>query len=380
MDPKIPEAKPVYFRFLTLMAFHTYMREGVDAAIIECGIGGEYDYTNILESPVATGITSLGIDHVPMLGTTIEEIAWQKAGVMKPGALAYTAPQPRGGAMTVLRDRAKEKGVTLQVATGHPEHEPGNPAAIKLGLSGDVQYINAELAACVSGGFLRRLGFPDIPTDITTSALPAKFRRGLETAKLDGRFDKRLEGNIAWHIDGGHTLESIETTGKWYASETAKEAAAVAREGPTFRVLIFNQQTRDSTSLARALHKTLGEAAGSSPFTHAVFCTNVTFKQAGYTPDLMSMNTSAPDVDKLSVQKNLAKVWAELSPNTEVAAMGTIEEAVEFVRNLAAGETTANVAPRSTGDNVAVSALVTGSLHLVGGLVDVIETIPGNRR
>src|SRR5436189_2410383 len=64
MSPTDPGAKPVYFRFLTLVALHTYMSEGVDAAIIECGIGGEYDSTNILVKPVTTGITSLGIDHV----------------------------------------------------------------------------------------------------------------------------------------------------------------------------------------------------------------------------------------------------------------------------------------------------------------------------
>ncbi|OAX81349.1 hypothetical protein ACJ72_04302 [Emergomyces africanus] len=65
MDPADPASKPVYFRFLTLMAFHTYICEGVDAAIIECGIGGEYDTTNIIDRPIVTGITSLGIDHQP---------------------------------------------------------------------------------------------------------------------------------------------------------------------------------------------------------------------------------------------------------------------------------------------------------------------------
>ena len=85
-DPTAPGAKPVYFRFLTLMAFHTYMSEGVDAAVIECGIGGAYDSTNVIQQPAVTGITSLGIDHVGVLGNTLPEIAWHKAGIIKKGS------------------------------------------------------------------------------------------------------------------------------------------------------------------------------------------------------------------------------------------------------------------------------------------------------
>ncbi len=61
------------------------MQEGVDVAILEVGIGGTYDTTNIVRKPVVCGITSLGIDHTALLGNTVEEIAWHKAGIMKPG-------------------------------------------------------------------------------------------------------------------------------------------------------------------------------------------------------------------------------------------------------------------------------------------------------
>ena len=100
-DPKSTETKPVYFRFLTLMALHSYMQEKVGSAVLECGIGGEYDSTNILIKPSATGVTSLGIDHTAMLGDTIESIAWHKAGVFKEGVPAFTAPQPEA-ALKVL--------------------------------------------------------------------------------------------------------------------------------------------------------------------------------------------------------------------------------------------------------------------------------------
>jgi len=74
---------PGYFRFLTLMAFHVFLENRVDATVLEVGIGGTYDCTNVVPRPIVTGITALGIDHVSVLGKTIEEIAWQKGGIFK---------------------------------------------------------------------------------------------------------------------------------------------------------------------------------------------------------------------------------------------------------------------------------------------------------
>lgn len=79
-----PDApKPMYFKMLTLIAYHAFLSLGVDATILEVGIGGRYDTTNIVPKPVVTGITALGLDHVAILGKTLPEIAWQKAGIFK---------------------------------------------------------------------------------------------------------------------------------------------------------------------------------------------------------------------------------------------------------------------------------------------------------
>lgn len=358
MNPSNPESKPVYFRFLTLMAFHTYLREGVDAVVLECGIGGEYDSTNIIPQPAVCGITSLGIDHVALLGSTIEEIAWHKGGIIKPNAKVFTAPQCPG-AMEVLRKRAAKKGTELVVADGHPELQKGS--SLKLGLDGDFQYANATVAVGLAGEALKKLGAKGVPDDVLKAPLPERFRRGLQETRLGGRCETRRERNISWYIDGGHTLESIRFAGEWFASQLV---ASTWTTKP--RVLIFNQQTRDSVALARALYQTLSNALGSEkPFTHAIFCTNVTYKEAGYRPDLVSSNINASDVEKLRVQTALAETWKSIDPSTEVLVKGTIEEAVEFVRSL--GEQT----KAGDGDT---KVLVTGSLHLVGGFLDVIET------
>ena len=91
----------MYFRMVTLVAFHAFLQmkvrpfftcdrkpasdaqSQVDATILEVGVGGAYDCTNIVPRPAVTGVTALGIDHVAVLGKTIREIAWQKGGIYK---------------------------------------------------------------------------------------------------------------------------------------------------------------------------------------------------------------------------------------------------------------------------------------------------------
>lgn len=368
-DPKGPLAKPQYFRYLTLMAFHTYLSEGVDAAVIECGIGGEYDCTNVLERPAASAIASLGIDHTAMLGSTIEQIAWHKGGIIKSDVKAFSVSQA-GDAEKVLQQRAEEKATQLSILSRHPDLA-GN-TDIKLGLAGDFQYTNATLAVAAAAEYLRKVGVEGIPEDIMNEPLPTEFRRGLELARLGGRCETRHEKNVTWYIDGGHTLESIKVAGEWFVSQIKRNSSSTETADRKLRLLIFNQQTRDSNALAKALHDTLSAALGAgTPFTHAIFCTNVTYKEAGYRPDLVSINTNAPDVEKLRVQRSLAETWQEIDPRAEVKVYGTIEEAVDYARELAARE------KGIVGDEAPVMTFVTGSLHLVGGFLDVIETKPG---
>lgn len=357
--------KPVYFRFLTLLAFHTYVSEGVDTAVIECGIGGEYDSTNIITHPLVTGITNLAIDHTGVLGNTIEEISWHKAGIMKKGARCFTIAQ-RKEAQSVLEERAQEKGIDLEVVPIHPELESDS---VPLGLSASFQKSNASLAIAISKHLLNQRGFPNIETE----PLNDKFKQGLKDVRWGGRCETRQEDAITWRIDGGHTLESIELVGKWFAEHihNSQQATSVTKQGThqkRRRILIFNQQTRDANGLARALHATLAAALeDEKPFTHAIFCTNITFRETGFRPDLVSVNTNAEEVNELSVQKGLAMAWEELDPETDVRVVATIEEAVNIAREVARDGQKEEGVGR-------VTALVTGSLHLVGGLLEVLET------
>lgn len=346
----------MYFHYLTLMALHCFLQESIGTAVVECGIGGEYDTTNILVRPSVTGITSLGLDHEALLGDTIESIAWHKAGIFKSAVPAFSVPQAPS-AEEVLRERARERETTLHFVPVHAALQSKN---VKLGLQGEFQKMNASLAIAVSCQQLQRLGFSGIPHPLDSeSALPIEFIRGLESARLGGRCEVRHDSSqpdLTWYIDGGHTLASIQVAGEWFATASAKAA-----DTKTPRILIFNQQTRDAGSLARKLHETLSSALQDpTPFEHAIFCPNVTHTTAGYKADLVSMNTNSHDVTSLKVQKALAATWAAIDPQATVHVVASIEDAVAKAREVCEGRT--------------ASVLTTGSLHLVGGLIDVLES------
>jgi folylpolyglutamate synthase len=363
-DPKAPTSKPVYFRFLTLMAFHTFKTEGVDAAIIECGIGGAYDSTNIVPSPTVTAITNLGIDHVGVLGNTLPEIAWHKAGIMKPSAPCFTTSTQDPSAKVVLSDVAAKISTQLTYVDTHPSIDDGT---WPLGLQASFQRINASLAVAIATQYLSSQA---APIDMNSAATQSLVAAGLAKASWPGRCETRHESStLTWCIDGGHTLDSITLAGQWFAEQLASlsipsTSSSTPRKIRTY--LVFNQQTRerDASNLALALHATLHPllpTTHTAAFDTVVFCTNTTYIDAGTTPDLVAVGANSSDVDALTVQNELAQTWRKAEPDARVEVRRTIEEAVALVR--------ADVVD----EDVRKVVLVTGSLHLVGGVLEVLE-------
>ena len=101
------------------MSLHVFIRERVDTAIYEVGIRGAWDSTNVFETPAATGITSLGIDHVAILGNTVEQLAWHKAGIFKAHRAAFTVRQVPSAAQ-VPQTQADHKEVLLEMVEINP--------------------------------------------------------------------------------------------------------------------------------------------------------------------------------------------------------------------------------------------------------------------
>jgi folylpolyglutamate synthase len=204
---------PFYFKYLTLISYHVFLRERVDTAIYEVGVGGEYDATNIADRPAVTGITSLGLDHVNTLGETLQEIAWHKAGIQKPWVPSFTVNQ-LSDAMHVIEARAKERGVkSLKVVDLDPRLQN-----VKIRPDADFQRSNASLAIALAETALQKL---DPKFQLPSKSLPQKFVDGLEQVVWHGRFEKKVEDNITWHLDGAHTADSIKIACRWFGEECA---------------------------------------------------------------------------------------------------------------------------------------------------------------
>jgi dihydrofolate synthase / folylpolyglutamate synthase len=100
-----------FFELLTAMAFAAFADAPVDVAVVEVGLGGRWDATNVVQAPVAV-VTPIGLDHVGILGETVEAIAGEKAGIIHPGAVVVEAPQPPEASLVVAR-RAEEVGASV---------------------------------------------------------------------------------------------------------------------------------------------------------------------------------------------------------------------------------------------------------------------------
>lgn len=96
---------PGFFPFLTLMALYTFTRLALDVAIIEVGIGGRFDSTNIVDRPSVAVITALALEHTNMLGNTIDSIAWHKSGIIKVEDIWFRFPVSRFFRKIALQSR-----------------------------------------------------------------------------------------------------------------------------------------------------------------------------------------------------------------------------------------------------------------------------------
>ncbi|CAI4212334.1 unnamed protein product [Parascedosporium putredinis] len=333
-EPLSEELFARYF-FEVWLAFE----EGVDVAIYEVGVGGEFDSTNIVPKPLAVAITTLGIDHQTNLGDTIEQIAWHKAGIMKTAvkAGAFTVDQVPA-AMEVLKQRAEEKGVALTVLRGSPAVDK-----IRLRPNEDFQKKNAQLAVELAYAALSHL---NVHVQNEPEQLPDEFVYGLENVTWRGRCEVKITGNQEWCLDGAHNEPSLQVASRWFSK--------LERESPMESILLFNQQsTRAATPLLETIHQVLCKENGVK-FSRAVFCAGVTYKDMTFKPDFVNRNIDPKALASLEAQHIFANAWHRLEPGSEVDVLPSIQHAIDRIREV-------------IGDRH-VRVLVTGSFHLVGAL------------
>jgi dihydrofolate synthase/folylpolyglutamate synthase len=136
--------QPTFFEVTTAAAFELFRRARVDVAVVEVGLGGRLDSTNVL-TPVATAITSIGFDHEQYLGGTLQEIAREKAGIVKPHVPVVVGAMPRE-AVDAIEEIARDRGADII----HAGTElPASYADVQVGLRGAHQAGNAAVAVAL---------------------------------------------------------------------------------------------------------------------------------------------------------------------------------------------------------------------------------------
>ncbi len=175
------EDYPTFFEFMTAMAFLQFKRQCVDLATIEVGMGGRLDATNVVD-PLVTVITSIGLDHCVELGATFEEIAREKAGIIKPGRPIVLGRVPLA-AEQIIRAIAAERGAVVHSVREIYGEDLG--CYPQTNLAGDYQRWNAATATLVAQVMPKewRLTAPVIAQGLTQVNWPGRW----ESIKLEDR-------------------------------------------------------------------------------------------------------------------------------------------------------------------------------------------------
>jgi dihydrofolate synthase / folylpolyglutamate synthase len=204
---------PTEFEVITAMAFYFFANTSkIDMVILEVGLGGRFDSTNIIQ-PLASIITNIGLDHTNILGDTYEEIAFEKAGIIKDNTPIFTAVK-HPGALKVIEDMAEKKSAPIfrfnqefQIS-GHVSIARGEVFSLKskslsmeeleISMLGQHQTENAALAV-LAADYVIQVGF-----QVTEQAI----RKGLKEAYWPGRLEILSENPLVI-IDGAHNQEGI---------------------------------------------------------------------------------------------------------------------------------------------------------------------------
>ena len=205
------EDLPTQFELITAAGMLYYKKKHCDIVVLEVGLGGELDSTNVIRTPEVAVITSIGLDHTAILGTSVIEIAMAKAGIMKEGGSVAICGRNRE-AMLVFQMKAEKVGAniyrprydSIEFKTRTDEKQVFSYASyddLELPLAGTYQLDNAALAITVAQ-ILQEKGW-DIPEEAV--------RKGLANVRWPGRFDI-IHRKPTVLIDGSHNPQAIRVT------------------------------------------------------------------------------------------------------------------------------------------------------------------------
>ena len=205
---------PTEFEIVTAMAFYYYNEQKTDFVVLEVGLGGRYDATNVIENPLASVITSISLDHTGILGDTLEKIAFEKAGIIKENCDVISYPQ-QDEAKIVIKNICKEQkskyiecdfnninikksDINSQIYDCNINGKIFNDIEVKL--IGEHQIKNSIVALNVIE-YLNNINKINIPME--------SIKKGLKETKWPGRLEKISE-NPLFIIDGAHNEEGAK--------------------------------------------------------------------------------------------------------------------------------------------------------------------------
>ncbi|KAK9817171.1 hypothetical protein WJX72_010631 [[Myrmecia] bisecta] len=392
---------PAYFRFLTLLGLRVFVEEQVDVAILEVGLGGRLDATNCIPPPIVCGVTPLGLDHTELLGNTLEEIAKEKAGIFKAGSVAYTADQ-QPQALAVLQAQARQAGLPLSSAS--PLEAWAGGTGVQVGLAGEHQRANAGLAVALAASWELQVAASDperFPQAVrhapllTRHQLPGEYIEGLTSCYWPGRgqvvedvseVPGQSPSRLTFFLDGAHTPESMVTCGEWFAATAGPAGRALhngtGTAGPALlqRVLLFHcMQERSPQLLFSRLVTTLKD--NGTGMHHAVFVPPDSSRQQ------LANGCSMPD---MPWHQHMQTVWqAAVGGTADKAAIGLprMPACGSIMQDSRRGAITPSL--QATLDwlrrcvkegppRLHMQVLVTGSLYLVGDMLQRLGRAPAN--
>jgi len=215
-----PFGRPSYFEAQTALAFCLFQQNNVDVAVVEVGLGGTLDATNVLRAQISV-LTSIGLDHTEILGNTIELIAQDKAGIIKPDQIVISG-LTQSSTQQIIAERCAIQGATLwQLGSTFTYQHKGNDGifkavfpdkiydGIRLDMRGDFQIMNASCAIAAVHAFTHGLS-------------ESIVRDGLKQAVIPGRIEC-MQQNPTVILDGAHNPDKIraaaEAINKYYANK-----------------------------------------------------------------------------------------------------------------------------------------------------------------
>ena len=252
-----------YFEILTAMMFVVFQQEGVDLAIIEVGIGGLLDNTNV-GHPLVSVITTIGLDHQDLLGSTLEEITAQKAGIIKAGQQVVVGPVTRE-CMDVIRSTASKQGATVQafgedfslVEDSYQDTELTIPLE-QLSLKGAFQKENATVAIRAFRSWMEATG---------RSVQPEFIEAALRVVSWPGRMEVLQETPLVI-IDGAHNLPAIERLVQNMTARVGKKQtllfSALTRKDSQQMLLRLQEAIPDVNIILTSFHPSRGMSIARS--------------------------------------------------------------------------------------------------------------------